>query len=381
MRYNNILLFTIPSTLHTGHFNQYFIGNSNNLYLYIMPLSTQKPEVKLLHFQKGNQISEKTFCWYRGSNPLIRYFFFYIYYLIIVFTILPRQTIVFSTIPLFCFMNKLIDKLRAIKIVYHIGDYYPNPRGVMAIFSYLTHFYNKSLKYVVYASPVIKKIYYLDRFRSEQKDGNRNYWIFGIKKQVVIKNIKPNLLGYVGVLRPGQGLDIIFDVLKKNIGYKLEIIGDGPSLSILKEQVKTMGLMSKVKFYGLVNDEKQIKSIVSRWQIGLAPYDPSISNMTLYSEPSKVKFYLEYRLPVIMTKITYLHKEIEKYKAGLTIDFNSKSLSSAIFHIQKNYSLFLSGVDKFILKYEYKKLYDQQFMFFRNIWRTPKEVYNNKSDI
>lgn len=368
MKYNNILLFTIPSTLHTGHFNQYFIENSNNLYLYIMPLSTQKLEIKLQHFQKGKKISEKKYFWYKGSNRLLRYIFLYVYYLVIVFGVLPRKTIVFATIPIFCFMSNLFDKVKSVKVVYHVGDYYHNPKGIMRIFNYLSRYYNRKLKYVIYPSPIIEKMYRLNKFKETKKDGNRNYWIFGIKKQSVTKKTEQNLLGYIGVLRQGQGVDIIFEALQKNKKLKLEIIGDGPLLLSLKEEAKKYGIASRVNFLGLINDENKILSIVNKWQIGLAPYDPRLSNMTFYAEPSKIKFYLEYRLPVIMTKITYMAKELEKYHGGICIDYNSSSIQKAIKKIQANYDYFVSGVDKLTNDYEYCALYDRQFKFLETIF-------------
>lgn len=366
MKYNNILLFTIPSTLHTGHFNQYFIENSNNLYLYIMPLSTQKPEIKLQHFQKGKKISEKRYFWYKGSNRLLRYIFLYIYYLAIVFNILPRKTIVFATIPLFCFMSNFFDKIKSIKIVYFIGDYYPKSKeGLMKLYQALIHYYNKRLKYVVYCSPIIESIL---RTNKQKVDGNRNCLVYGLTKKNIVKKTQNNLLGFIGVLRKGQGLEIVFEYLKKNSQFKLEIIGEGPALSNLKETVNVLELNNRVKFYGFVQKEKKIINIVKKWQIGLAPYDPSPFNMTYYADPSKVKFYLEYKLPVIMTKITYMANELQKYHGGVCIDYNYISLKQAIKKIQKNYDYFLTGVNKLINVYGYDALYDKQFKFFRTIF-------------
>ncbi|MCL4374587.1 glycosyltransferase [Patescibacteria group bacterium] len=365
MKYTNILLFAIPSTLHTGHFNQYFIENSNNLYLYIMPLSTQPPEVRLLHYHNGEKISEKKYHFYKGSNRILRYVFFYIYYALIVIGILPRRTIVFATIPLFCFMNSIFAKIKSVRIVYHIGDYYPHSQGLMKLYQTLVHHYNQRLKYVVYASPLLESIL---RTGKPKVAGNRDYWIHGVVKKPVVKKPIHNLMGYVGVLRNGQGLEMVFTVLQQNPRLKLEIIGEGPALSNLKATVTALKLERHIKFYGLVQEENIITNIVKRWQIGLAPYDPSPLNMTYYTDPSKVKFYLEYRLPVIMTKITYMADELRHYHGGICIDYDSSSLGRAIGRIQDRYDFFLAGVDKLVDVYEYHTLYDRQFRFFRNIF-------------
>lgn len=364
MKYGNILLFSIPSTLTTGHFNDYFIANSKNLYLFLLPLSTQEPEIKLFHFHQGKKKSQRSFFLYQGRNKILRYIFFYLYYLYVIIKVLPPKTIVLATTPQYCFLSGFFDFLKSIKIVYHVGDYYPGAKGLMRIYQWLINYYNKRMKYVVYCSPLLESLL---RTGQKKADGNRDFWVFGIKRRRIKKITEPNLLGYIGVLRDGQGLEIIFEALKRNTELKLEIMGDGPLFQNLKETSSKFGLSSRIKFWGLVQEEKKIIAIVKRWQIGLAPYDPSIFNMTLYGDPSKIKFYLEYKLPVIMTKITYLHKEIEKYNAGITIDYSTASLMQAVSKIQKNYDYFLAGVDKLIDRYEYTSLYDKQFEFFRNI--------------
>ena len=364
MKYGNILLFSIPSTLSTGHFNDYFIANSENLYLYLLPLSTQKPVVKLLHFHQGKKKSVRSFFLYRGNNKIIRYIFFYLYYIYILIRILPNKTIVFATTPQYCFLSGLFNLLKSIKIVYHVGDYYPHSKGFMKMYQALIHYYNARMKYVTYCSPLLESLL---RTGKEKRDGNRDFWVFGIEKKKIKKAAQQNLLGYIGVLRNGQGIELIFKALRQDSTIKLEIMGDGPLLPTLKNEVKKEKLTNRVKFLGLINNKELIRTIVSRWQIGLAPYNPSLLNMTYYGDPSKVKFYIEYQLPVIMTKITYLHKEIEMYHAGVTIDYSSSSLLEAIKKIQKNYDYFLEGTYQLIDHYEYNSLYDHKFKFFRSI--------------
>lgn len=366
MRYRNILLFTIPSTLKTGHFNDYFIERSENLYLYHLPLAHQPGIVTVTHYHRGHKQKKYSFGLYKGTNTFLRYIFFYVYYTYIVLTILPKKTIVMSTIPLFCLLSGLIDRIKQVRIVYHIGDYYPNPKGIMRVFDFLTHYYNRHLKYVVYCSPIIKKIYY-DRII---KDYNaRIYWGYGIKKRIIVKKIEPNLLGYVGVLREGQGIrKLIFEALKNNKQLRLEIIGDGSLLPDLKKDVIASGLKNQVIFWGLVNDNTKLLSIIKRWEIGLSTNEPSTNNVTYYGEPSKIKFYIEYGLPIIMTKITYMQNVITDSHAGRLIDFTVPNLLEAINTIQSNYELYVSGVKMLSKKYEYVSYYDNKFAFFNTVW-------------
>lgn len=364
-KYPTMLLFSIPSTLTTGHFNEYFIKNTHRTFIFLIPLTNQKPVVQLWHFVNGKKIKEQSFYVYKGTNILLRYVFFYFYYLYTVLFILPKKTVIFTTTPQYCLLSGMFRHFRHIEVMYHVGDYYANPTGSMRLFSYLTFYYNKHLPYVIYCSPLIKKIYQTGK---RAKNGNRDYWVFGIKQQQLKKSVQENLLGYIGVLREGQGLSIILDALAKNSLLRLEIIGDGSLLPSLKREVVAKGMKKRVHFWGLVQDDAKIKRIVARWSIGLAPYDPQTTNMTYYGEPSKVKFYLEYQLPVIMTKITHLYKEIEKYHAGITMEYTTDSLLRAIALVQKRYPQIYKGVLQLSQQYEYNHLYNQSFKFLTTIF-------------
>jgi len=363
-QYGNILLFTIPSTMSTGHFNEYFIQNSKKLFLIILPLTNQPPKVQLNVYKNGYIDSTKNFYLYRGNNLLLRYLFFLFYYWYIVFFALPKKTVVFATTPQYCFLSSIFRLFRDVQVVYHVGDYYPGSHGIMRLYQWLIHFYNARLQYVVYCSSLLEKIL---KPKKISKDWIRQSWVYGVK---MIKKNKQNTnstLGFVGVLRPGQGIEIILETLTINPKLSLEIIGRGPFTEFIQDEIRQRKLSTRVKMYGLIQDEKTINKIVSRWQIGLAPYDPSQRNMTYYGDPSKVKFYLEYRLPVIMTKITYMSKDINRYHAGIAIDFSVKSLLEAITQIRENYGYYLDGLEKLVKKYEYNKLYDSQFKFLKKV--------------
>lgn len=364
--YPTIMLFSIPSTLTTGHFNEHFIQNSPCAFIFLIPLTNQQPCVKLLHYVKGKKVKEQSFFIYKGNTILLRYLFFYLYYLYTVFFILPNKTVIFTTTPQYCMLSGLFRRLKHIEIIYHVGDYYANATGIMKLFSYLTFYYNKHLPYVVYCSAAVKKIYHT---HIKAINGNRDYWVFGIKKQKLHRKVKKNLLGYIGVLREGQGLPIILDALIKNPSLSLEIIGDGSMLSALKKDVQKKGLSKRVHFFGLVQSESKVREIVSCWEMGLAPYDPSTANMTYYSEPSKIKFYLEHQLPIVMTKITHMYTQIEKYEAGVTIAYNTSDLLTAIVKIQKKYTRMIRGVERLAQEYEYNALYNRSFKFLTTIFK------------
>jgi glycosyltransferase involved in cell wall biosynthesis len=181
-----------------------------------------------------------------------------------------------------------------------------------------------------------------------------------------IKSSRPIRLGFIGVLKKSQGLDLVFDQAErfpkrfKNIS--LEIIGDGPDSKHYQERSKNSPL--DVRFHGLQTNSKVINNILRHCTIGLAPYVPEPNNVSYYGDPSKIKNYLSVGLPVITTNVFVFSKEIEGNKAGIIINyFRPQELHIAITTITKNYPKYHRNAQDLAQKYHYKKIYSSLFKF------------------
>lgn len=367
MIYDNIFLILLEITRSTGNLEEYFIKRTKRFYLYLFPAAYVEKESRLIYYENGKKIYEKIFFWYRGKNKILKTIFYYVYYCYIVLFILPVNTKIITYQVLFCLFSKIFNLLKRTTYIFCVGDYFPVRNNISSkLYHRLVSFYNTHLNYVLYPSEKLREAY---TTKTQNSLKYRDIIPYGIKKLHFKKNPIKNLLGYVGNLRPGQGIELIFEVLQKNKDLRLEIIGSKSSsmMQSLVNLTKKLAIRKRVKFLGFLPDEKHIINAVKRWQMGLAPYDPNPNNLTFYAEPSKIKFYLQYKLPVIMTKITSTHLEIEKYRAGVTIDYSTESLIQAIRKIQKNYSIFQTGVDKLTDIYEYNDLYNKRFKFIKNI--------------
>ena len=341
MKYDRILLILFDVTRNTGNLEEYFVKNTKQFFLYLFPATFVKKEATLIYFENGKVKYQKKFGLYQGTNKIIKSFFHFVYYCYIVLFILPSKTKIITYQVLYCIGNSIFNLIKKTTLIFCIGDFFPIRTDLITkIYHNLTVYYNKNLNYVLYPSFKFKEAYKVNNLKQGQL---RDMIFYGIKKMNFKKTVKPNLLGYVGNLREGQGVELILDILKKNKNLKLEIMGEGILLNKIKKIVSGMNLINRVKFLGFVDGNKVVH-IVKNWQLGLAPYDPSpAKNMTFYADPSKIKFYLQYQLPVIMTKVTYIADEIEQYKAGICIDYTEKSLEQAIYKIQHNQSNYLKG--------------------------------------
>ena len=246
--------------------------------------------------------------------------------------------------------------------VFWIGDFFPSYKGAMKIYNWLVNHYNKNLHYVLYVSPPIQNIYLNSLSKDELKGKYRELVPFGFNQELIKKSAPKKLkLGFIGVLRKMQGLDLVFEFLSKSKSdISIDSVGQGQHLDYYKRIVKNMKLTKKVKFYGHVED---ISPIAANWDIGVALYENTEDNYSIYCEPTKIKNYLSLGLPVITTKAIYLHKEITKFHAGEVVEENVDSLSLAVQKIVSHYESYLKGVAAIGRKYEYENWYDRKFKF------------------
>lgn len=186
------------------------------------------------------------------------------------------------------------------------------------------------------------------------------------KKGVNKRNI---VLGFIGVVKKSQGLDIVFDsaeeINKTFPNIKLEIIGAGPDETYFKNRSKNSPI--KITFHGLLSEIKKsenvkINQILSKCDIGIAPFIPEESNISYYGDPSKIKMYLSHGLPVITTNVFAFSEEIGKTKSGIIIDYYNKgNFIRAIDQIVSNYRYYSLNARKLAQKYSYRKIYRDIF--------------------
>jgi glycosyltransferase involved in cell wall biosynthesis len=92
------------------------------------------------------------------------------------------------------------------------------------------------------------------------------------------KEIKNKLL-YIGRLRKGCNLKLLFDAIKilsiENLDLSLDIIGDGEEALILKTYAKELKL--NINFLGAIYDDKKISELSKEAIIGIYPGDAGLS--------------------------------------------------------------------------------------------------------
>src|SRR6266571_902495 len=149
-----------------------------------------------------------------------------------------------------------------------------------------------------------------------------------------LENIDRFRLVYMGHLREGQGLELIFeslpDILRTWPNSSLMVVGTGPLEPKLVSMAREMRLQSQVQFKGFVENHQALEDLLSHGGIGLALYEPTKDSFTWYTEPSKPKQYMACGLPVVITRVPMISQLVEVKEAGIVTDYNKASFLSAL---------------------------------------------------
>lgn len=158
--------------------------------------------------------------------------------------------------------------------------------------------------------------------------------VFGNCPRLPEKKVDRNKIVMVAGLTHSPVLDIVLkafkNILRKFPKVKLSTIGTGTYQERLVEKTKKMGLSKNINFLGQLANIDLLRE-VSKSGIALAIYTFS-KNYTwvYYGDSKKAREYMACGTPVIITDVVGTAEDVEKYKSGLVIKPNSKSLEKAM---------------------------------------------------
>jgi hypothetical protein len=341
-----------------GDIADYFIRNSEEFFLYLYPPSYRNKPSLFQYYKKGVLVNTTNIFIYRGNNKTVIHFFYYFLFLYLLIKYRIHHAFIIFHFPIFLFFNSLVSILTFNKYVFWLWDYFPGSTPLMKIHNKLVDHYNNNLKYVIYLSPSLEKMY----TRKNSPNKLRRTISLGIKNIKVSRKPVKNLLGYVGNLRPGQGVEFLLDVIKKNKKFRLQLIGDGPSRKELEEYVVKNKIEKYVQFLGFV-ENKKMTNIIKRWEVAVAAYTPGKKVPAYYTDLGKLKLYVQYEIPILTSGVSYFYKEIVKYMAGRVIVLDYKNFLKEHAIIQNNYDKYCKGVSILKKAHLADSYYKERFNF------------------
>lgn len=363
-RYKNIFLQS--SHQFSGNIEEYFVNHTGKLVTFIvMPRVENKDNVVRL-YSYGKLIEEEPFI--LSENIFLYYLGWYIQYLKVINRYYPKKESFFTIVfhPIFFFGMSIQKLWKNIKFVYWVGDYFPGNNIIIVLFEKLKKFYHKRVPYACYASDIINKI-----MNGRILENNiRKTVMLGVKPKVIIRTFDRNNFNilFVGLIKESQGLELVYDFLKENKEYKLNIIGVCEKNLYAKYMsiIKRYNIGDQVYFPNKFFSDAQLSEISEKCQIGIALYYADKSNVTYYTDPGKVKTYTELGLPVIMSNIPSIAPYILKFKAGEVVERNESALNSALKKIRDNYPIYVDGVKRFNKYFYFEDYYKERFKFLEN---------------
>lgn len=185
---------------------------------------------------------------------------------------------------------------------------------------------------------------------------------------VPFAEIKRNHIAHMGHLVSKHGIRLLLQSLpsirKKIPKAHIDILGGGEEEAALKTFVKDHSLSDAVTFHGYIKSHDELLTKLSHCALGVAPYEDREDSYIRNSDPGKVKAYLDAGLPVVVTKVPEVWKELEKYNAGIGISYTEKSLSDAIIWLledSKRLEKYRLAARALATKYNWENIYTGAF--------------------
>lgn len=363
-RYNTI--FMNGSLQSVGHTMDYFIEHTKKLLIYIIMPRVQGTHNLLRVYDKGVLVKEKIIpsssnlfqyyflWWFYQQNFFLRYFAYY------------EKVHVLVGHPIGLIGMTLMRIVRSVTYAYWIGDYFPPVHWSLILFEKLKKYYHDRVSSTYYLSDRINNIFNGKIVKLSNKKtvmwGVKPYK--GPKKQI----ISPFRLLFVGVVRPSQGIEDLLLYIKQTPEVELSIIGVCERALYDKYilLVKKYKISDRVWFPNAFVSDEELKKLGNLHHVGIALYEKGEHTATHYTDPGKVKTYIELGLPVIMTNTSAIAPFIQKYDAGIVIDSPSQ-LKTALQILQKQYIQYQKGVQIFSKYFEFEMYYKNAFQALETI--------------
>lgn len=176
---------------------------------------------------------------------------------------------------------------------------------------------------------------------------------------------------YFGAIHYEKGITLVTDSIhaliaatKGNLEF-LIIGGDSPLKDKLKNQIQEGGHEKYVKFKDFINNS-DFSKISKDYDLGIALFVPRVGgkiNFSYYADPGKPRDYLASGLPMLITKVPAIYKDIKKYNAGIVLEaFNEDALVKAVKLYMSSPQKYMDGAFNLSQIDRYDKYYSKQFL-------------------
>ena len=319
-------------------------------------------------YKKGKLVKSKIAFHWILPEPLL-YVKDFLYTILWCMTLNGKYDIFFGYGNLNAFSGHVLKLLnRADKVIYYVIDYIPG------------RFHNKLLNGIYHR---------IERLCAENCDwtwnlsprmieGRTKRWNMDFPNQQVVPHgvnvarikrvsfdkINKREILYMGTLLEKQGIQLAIEslpyILKKIPNIRFTIIGKGPYENQLKKLVHTLSLEKYVEFLGYIPSHKNLENRIAKAAIAIALYTRQYDDFSYFADPGKIKNYLGAGVPVIMTDVPYVARQVKDAKCGFIIEYRKEELASALINFFSNEKLMKDcriNAVKFAKKYDWNLVF------------------------
>lgn len=367
----------------------YFINNFEDfIYLKLkFPHGDDRISSQIIKYKNYKLIEEHNlFSFKKRHNKFFYFLLLPINYIVYLFQSIKylhkrqnKKIIIFMGINYFCtFCGIILKKFKKVDfVIYRVMDFFPIPKNgfyrfLNKIFHLLDKFCLKNSDFIWFTTEghIIG--------REKYKYFNRKESVYQMvpltvnSKNFVFQKTNNKNLIYCGVVSKYHMFDMIFEIIKElkktYPDIKLKVLGSGPDLEYYKEITKKQHLNKNIIFYGYVEEGKEFNKLMSDNLLGFAFYKEEEDFMK-YTEPAKVKYYLNFDIPVLISDVPKIAKELHNKKVSFCLKNSPKEIVKTIDDYIKNPAIqmeYRNNIKNYIKTIDVNFILDKNFKILFN---------------
>jgi glycosyltransferase involved in cell wall biosynthesis len=173
--------------------------------------------------------------------------------------------------------------------------------------------------------------------------GNDSYKY--LNSDYVNPEFKKSNIAFFGTVTKNKGAELLIliakELLKNNVeNFKIISVGGG-DYERLKKEIMSNGLDNYFEVHGPIKNTDDVGKILFTCGIALAPYFSADKNsFSYYADSGKIKDYLGFGLPILVTNVPPIAKKLQMEDAGLLVNYDAHDIAEKIAKLISNDSVY-----------------------------------------
>lgn len=198
------------------------------------------------------------------------------------------------------------------------------------------------------------------------------------RKILPIESIHRKRIGFIGHLRSSVGcvelIEIFKKVRKKVPEAELLLMGSGPLEGVVRDLSKDI---PGIEVTGHEQDINVVYDRLSMCAVAVAPYLPG--TISQYTDPGKIKVYLSVGLPIVITKVPLVARDIVDQNCGFAIEpEDDDAFVEALVKLLTDDELYKKQRENVIRMkqyYSWDNIFDRALMYLYDRENAPASLY------